>query len=255
MPPTPKTILITGSTSGIGKASAELFAKNGWNMILTGRRDERLNDIKTDIEAKYKIQVTTLCFDVRDREEISRLFSENRAIIQSVDVLLNNAGLALGKSSFEDGDESDWETMIDTNLKGMIYMTKEIVPFMILKKSGHIINISSTAARDVYPGGNVYSASKFAVDGLTRSLRIDLLPHNIRVGMIAPGMVDTEFSEVRFKGDKSKADAVYQGFEPLQAEDIADAIYYMASRPAHINIGDIVITCTAQATSSIVFKT
>lgn len=249
-----KTILITGATSGIGKASAELFAKNDWNLILTGRRLDRLTYIKKNLEDSYGIQVRIFCFDIRDREEIRKLFLENQTTFQTVDVLLNNAGLALGKSSFEDGDEIDWETMIDTNLKGMIYMTKEIVPFMKSKKSGHIINISSTAARDVYQGGNVYSASKFAVDGLTKSLRIDLLPHKIRVGMIAPGMVDTEFSEVRFKGDQSKANEVYKGFEPLHGNDIAEAIYYMASRPDHINIADMVITCAAQATSSIVFK-
>jgi 3-hydroxy acid dehydrogenase / malonic semialdehyde reductase len=184
-----KTILITGATSGIGMASAEIFARNEWNLILTGRRGDRLEKIKKNLEDNYETQVITFCFDIRNREEIRKIFSENKSLFQSVDVLLNNAGLALGKSSFEDGDETDWETMIDTNLKGMIYMTKEIIPFMKLKKSGHIINISSTAARDVYQGGNVYSASKFAVDGLTKSLRIDLLPHKIRVGMIAPGMV------------------------------------------------------------------
>ncbi len=249
-----RTILITGATSGIGKASAELFAKNHWNLILTGRREDRLLKIQVDLEKKYDVKVNILCFDVRDREQIRKLISENALLIKNIDVLLNNAGLALGKSSFEDGEETDWETMIDTNLKGLIYMTKEIVPFMKDRKSGHIINISSTAARDVYPGGNVYSATKYAVDGLTKSLRIDLLPYMIKVTSITPGMVDTEFSEVRFKGDKSIADQVYKGLTPLYAEDIADAIYYAASRPAHVNIGDIVITCTAQANSTIVLR-
>jgi NADP-dependent 3-hydroxy acid dehydrogenase YdfG len=249
-----KTILITGATSGIGRASAELFAKNGWNTILTGRRKERLEELKGALESSYNIRVLTLCFDVQNREEVKNTVALHASEIAKTDVLLNNAGLALGKSSFENGVESDWETMIDTNLKGLIYMTKELIPIMKSKKSGHIINISSTAARDVYPGGNVYSASKFAVDGLTRSLRIDLLPLQIKVTSITPGMVDTEFSEVRFHGDKSKADAVYNGFTPLHAEDIADAIFYAATRPAHVNIGDIVITCTAQATSNITFK-
>lgn len=249
-----KTILITGATSGIGKACAELFAKNRWNLILTGRREPRLDELKDKLIAQFDCQVRTLTFDVRDRDQIREIFSKEDSLFKNVDLLLNNAGLALGKSSFEMGDESDWETMIDTNLKGMIYMTKEIIPYMKARHTGHIINISSTAARDVYAGGNVYSASKFAVDGLTKSLRIDLLPYNIRVSMIAPGMVDTEFSEVRFKGDKVKADEVYKGFTPLSAEDIADAVYYVASRPAHVNVGDMVITCTAQATSSIVLK-
>lgn len=249
-----KTVLITGATSGIGRACADIFARHGHRLILTGRRQDRLIAIRDALISQYNVPVDILDFDVQDRAAVHKAMMSDSILSHPIDILVNNAGLALGKSSFEDGNESDWETMIDTNLKGMIYMTKEIVPLMIAQKSGHIINISSTAARDVYPGGNVYSASKYAVDGLTKSLRMDLLPHNIRVTSIAPGMVDTEFSLVRFKGDKNKADGVYQGFTPLYAEDVADAIYYAASRPPHVNIGDILITATAQATSNMTHR-
>jgi 3-hydroxy acid dehydrogenase / malonic semialdehyde reductase len=249
-----KTILITGATSGIGEASAILFAQNGWNLILTGRRQDRLNELSSKIKAEHDVKLLCLCFDVRNREYIRNIAMDFKREFASVDVLLNNAGLALGRSSFEDGDETDWETMIDTNVRGLIAMSKEIIPHMKSKKTGHIINISSTAARDMYPGGNVYSATKAAVDALTQSLRIDLLPYSIKVSSVTPGMVETEFSEVRFKGDKSKADAVYDNLEPLHAIDVADAIYYIASRPEHVHIGDILITCTSQATSNIIYR-
>lgn len=245
---------ISGATSGIGKATAELFAKEGWNLILTGRRKERLDELATQLSHENKIDIQTLCFDVSNRDELRRLISENFNQLQSIDLLINNAGLALGKSPFQDGLDSDWETMIDTNIKGLIYLTKEIMPFFIKKKSGHIINVSSTAARDMYIGGNVYSATKSAVDALTKSLRLDLLEHNIKVSSIAPGMVNTEFSEVRFHGNKEMSEKVYQGFEPLIAQDIADAIHFIATRPAHVHIGDMVITCTAQANSNVVYR-
>lgn len=245
---------ISGATSGIGKATAELFAKEGWNLIITGRRKDRLEELASKLSQENKINVRALCFNIANRQELRNQISNCLLELESIDVLINNAGLALGKSPFQDGLESDWETMIDTNVKGLIYITKELIPFFIKKKSGHIINVSSTAARDMYPGGNVYSATKSAVDALTKSLRLDLLEHNIKVSSIAPGMVNTEFSEVRFHGNKEMSEKVYQGFEPLLAPDIADAIYYIATRPAHVHIGDMVITCTAQANSNVVFK-
>lgn len=249
-----KTAFISGATSGIGHATSILFAQNGWNLVITGRRAARLDELATRLMNDYGIQVCSLCFDISDREALRNQLAQNKEVLSSIDVLINNAGLALGKSCFQDGLDSDWETMIDTNLKGLIYLTKEIVPYMIKRKSGHIINISSTAARDMYPGGNVYSATKSAVDALTKSLRLDLLEHGIKVSSVAPGMVHTEFSEVRFNGDKEKAQKVYEGFEPLMANDIADAIYYIASRPPHVHIGDVLITCTAQANSNMVFR-
>ncbi len=249
-----KLALISGGTSGIGRAAAELFAKHGWNLVITGRRENRLKEITNSLTTDYGIEVLPLCFDIADRTELRSQIDKHRDKLASVDLLVNNAGLALGKSSFQDGLDSDWETMIDTNVKGLIYLTKAILPFMIKRQSGHIINVSSTAARDMYIGGNVYSASKSAVDALTKSLRLDLLEHRIKVSSIAPGMVNTEFSEVRFHGDKIKADKVYEGFEPLNAADVADAILYIASRPAHVHIGDLLITCTAQANSNVVFK-
>lgn len=249
-----KKVLITGATSGIGEATAILFALNNWDLIITGRRKERLELISKDIQNKYNVNVTSLCFDIQDRKELQEKINSISNELTELDVLVNNAGLALGKSTFDEGVENDWETMINTNLKGLIYMTKEIVPYMKAHKKGHVINISSTAARDMYIGGNVYSATKSAVDAFTKSLRLDLLEHNIKVSSVAPGMVNTEFSEVRFHGDKIKAESVYKGFEPLQAEDVADAIYYIASRPQHVNIGDILITCTAQANSNVVLK-
>jgi 3-hydroxy acid dehydrogenase/malonic semialdehyde reductase len=249
-----KLAFISGATSGIGEATAEILAAQQWDLIISGRRLDRLNELASSLKTKYNIQVHTLCFDIQQREELKESLASCADLLTRLDLLVNNAGLALGKSPFHEGLESDWETMIDTNLKGMIYLTKEIVPYMIKNKSGHIINISSTAARDMYPGGNVYSASKSAVDALTKSLRLDLLEHNIKVSSVAPGMVYTEFSEVRFHGDKSKADLVYQGFTPLYAKDVADAIYYIASRPDHVHIGDLLITCTAQANSNVVYK-
>lgn len=249
-----KLALISGGTSGIGRAAAELFAKHGWNLVITGRREDRLKEITECLITDYGVDVLPLCFDIADRTELRSQIDKHRDKLASVDLLVNNAGLALGKSSFQDGLDSDWETMIDTNVKGLIYLTKAILPFMIKRQSGHIINVSSTAARDMYIGGNVYSASKSAVDALTKSLRLDLLEHRIKVSSIAPGMVNTEFSEVRFHGDKIKADKVYEGFEPLNAADVADAILYIASRPAHVHIGDLLITCTAQANSNVVFK-
>jgi NADP-dependent 3-hydroxy acid dehydrogenase YdfG len=249
-----KLAFVSGATSGIGKATAEILAANQWDLIIAGRRLDRLNDLQSNLVEKFNVQVRVLCFDIQRREEVKECLSSCTDLLPSLNLLVNNAGLALGKSPFYEGLESDWETMINTNIKGLIYLTKEILPYMMKNKAGHIINISSTAARDMYLGGNVYSASKSAVDALTKSLRLDLLEHNIKVSSISPGMVHTEFSEVRFHGDKAKAENVYSGFEPLYANDVADAIFYIASRPAHVHIGDILITCTAQANSNVVYK-
>jgi NADP-dependent 3-hydroxy acid dehydrogenase YdfG len=249
-----KLAFVSGATSGIGEATAEILAANQWDLIISGRRLDRLNKLTSSLKTKYNVDVRTVCFDIQQREKVKDSLASCADLLPKLDLLVNNAGLALGKSPFQEGLESDWETMIDTNLKGLIYLTKEVIPFMIENKSGHIVNISSTAARDMYPGGNVYSASKSAVDALTKSLRLDLLEHNIKVSSVAPGMVHTEFSEVRFHGDKAKAEKVYQGFEPLYAKDVADAIYYIVSRPSHVHIGDLLITCKAQANSNIVIK-
>lgn len=248
------TILITGATSGIGKASAELFASNGWNLILTGRREERLLQLKEDLTLKHGIKILTLAFDIRNHNSVKNIIENLSEEWKDIDVLLNNAGLALGKESFENYNMEEWETMIDTNIKGLIYITRSVLKYMIPQKKGHIINISSTAGKETYAGGNVYSATKFAVEALTKSLRLDLLDKNIRVSSVAPGMVNTEFSTVRFNGDREKADKVYEGFQPLMPEDVADVIYFVATRPSHVNIGDILITCTAQANSTTVYK-
>lgn len=250
-----KTVLITGATAGIGKATAEIFAANGWNTIITGRREENLQKLKQQLETEYKIKVLTLCFDVQNRNEVNKAIESLSGNWKTIDVLVNNAGLALGKEPLQEGNIEDWETMIDTNVKGLLYITQAVLPEMIKRKSGHIINLSSTAGKEVYAGGNVYCATKHAVEALTKSMRIDVLPYGIKVSSVSPGLVETEFSKVRFKGDNQKADSVYKGFTPLYAEDVADAIYYVASRPAHVNIGDILLTCTAQANSTTVFKT
>lgn len=250
-----KTVLITGATAGIGKATAEIFARNGWNTIITGRREKNLSDLKNLLETKYNVKVLTLCFDIRNKSEVCKAIESLSENWKTIDVLINNAGLALGKEPLQEGNISDWETMIDTNVKGLLYITQAVLPEMMKRKSGHIINLSSTAGKEVYAGGNVYCATKHAVEALTKSLRIDVLPFSIKVSSVSPGLVETEFSKVRFKGDNQKADNVYKGFTPLYAEDVAGAIYYVASRPAHVNIGDILMTCTAQANSTTVFKT
>ncbi|MFT4203368.1 MAG: SDR family NAD(P)-dependent oxidoreductase [Chitinophagaceae bacterium] len=248
-----KIILITGATSGFGKASAEKFAANGWNLIVTGRR-ERLNDLSKRLAKKYAVDILPLVFDVRDREAVSGILGKLPAKWAKIDVLLNNAGLALGTEPFADGDLDNWDTMVDTNVKGTLYVSKAIVPYLIKHKKGHIINITSTAAKNVYPGGNVYCASKQALDAITQAQRIDLLQYGIKVTSIAPGAAETEFSEVRFKGDKAKADAVYQGYQPLTANDVADTIYYCATLPKHVCINDLVMTCTAQANALFINK-
>ena len=245
-----KTALITGASSGIGKASAELYAKNQYNIIITGRREERLSQLKAELESTYSVEVLSLCFDVRSNDEVVKAFESLTGKWKNIDVLINNAGLAKGLSTIQDGSLKHWEQMIDTNVKGLLYVSRAIMPLMIELKHGHIVNVGSIAGKEVYPNGNVYCATKHAVDALTKALRIDLLPHKIKVSAVCPGAVDTEFSEVRFDGDKEKADKVYLGYEPLKAEDIADAIYFMTSRPAHVNINDLLIMPTAQASAT-----
>ena len=242
-----KIALITGATAGIGKATAELFAAQKINLILTGRRKERLDELSKNLKAKFGIEVLTLCFDVQKIDEVTNALNSIPEQWRKIDVLLNNAGLAMGLGPIQNGEISDWEQMIDTNVKGLLYVTRHICPWMIENKKGHIINISSIAGTQTYPNGNVYCATKHAVVGLSKSMRIDLLQHGIRVTSISPGMVETEFSLVRFHGDVEKAKKPYLGLQPLTAEDIADTVWYAASRKAHVNINDIEITATAQA--------
>lgn len=249
-----KIILITGATAGFGAATAELFAQNGWNLIITGRRKERLEKLKTDLTAKYPIQILPLNFDVRNLNEVQNAIGTLEDNWKNIDVLLNNAGLAAGRGPIQEGLYDDWEQMIDTNIKGLLYMTREIAPLLIARQKGHIINVASLAGWEAYGGGNVYCGTKHAVRAITRSTRIDLLQHNIKVSVISPGAADTEFSIVRFKGDEQKANAVYEGYQPLKAEDVANSIYFMATQPPHVNIEEIFILPTAQATATITHK-
>ncbi len=249
-----KIILVTGATSGFGKAIAEKFASQGWNCIITGRRKERLDELASSLIDNYAVKVLALHFDIQNREAVFAAIQNLPAAWQSVDVLVNNAGLAAGRDSFEDASLEDWETMIDTNVKGLLYVSKAVVPYFIAAGKGHIINLGSTAAKEVYTNGNVYCATKSAVDAISKAQRIDLLPHKIKVTAIHPGAAETEFSMVRFKGDTAKANAIYDGYEPLKAEDIADTAWYCASLPPHVCINDLVITCTAQANSYYTYK-
>ena len=241
--------LITGATSGIGEATALLLSKNNYNIIITGRRNERLISLKEKIQSESASDVFILNFDIRN-------LSENEAAIKSlpkewqgIDVLINNAGLAAGYSSIQEGVVDDWERMIDTNIKGLLYITRQIAQKMIEKGKGHIVNISSIAGKETYPFGNVYCASKHAVQSLTKGMRIDLLKHGIKVSSVSPGAVETEFSLVRFNGDDNKARQVYKGFTPLSAQDIADTILFIVTRPKHVNIDDVLIMPTDQAYS------
>ena len=246
--------MITGATSGFGKAIAEKFATNGWNCIITGRRKERLLEVAKELTSTFNVNVLPLVFDVQVKEDVFKEINGLPGEWKNIDVLVNNAGLALGRDSFDNANLEDWETMIDTNVKGLLYVSKAVLLFMIENKKGHIINIGSTAAKEVYPNGNVYCATKTAVDAISKAQRIDLLPHKIKVTAIHPGAVDTEFSLVRFKGDEAKAKAVYEGYEPLHAVDIAEVCYYCATLPQHVCINDLVITCTAQANSLFTYK-
>lgn len=241
---------ITGATAGIGRATATLFAKNGYNIIITGRRAERLEEFSSHLKSAYNIDVLSLNFDVRHLKEVENVIASIPQEWKKINVLVNNAGLAVGLNNIQEGVVDDWERMIDTNVKGLLYMTRNIAPIMIQNGYGHIVNIGSIAGKEVYANGNVYCATKHAVDALSKSMRIDLLPHNIKVTAINPGMVETEFSVVRFKGDDERAKSVYKGMQPLKAEDIAETIYWVASRPPHVNINDIVIMPTVQANAT-----
>lgn len=245
-----KIAFITGATAGIGKATAELFAKNGYDIIITGRRKERLDEFSKHLKSTYKIEVLTLNFDVRKLKEVETAVNSIPENWKKINVLLNNAGLAAGLNTIQEGLVDDWERMIDTNIKGLLYMTRNIAPIMVKNGYGHIINIGSIAGKEVYANGNVYCATKHAVDALSKGMRIDLLPHNIKVTAINPGMVETEFSVVRFNGDEDRAKNVYKGFQPLLPEDIAETVYWAASRPAHVNINDIIIMPAVQANST-----
>jgi hypothetical protein len=243
-----KIILVTGASSGFGKAIATKFAAGGWNVIITGRRKEKLDELAKALETTYGIKTLSLTFDVQDNKAVFDNLQNLPTEWQAIHILVNNAGLALGRDSFENANLEDWETMIDTNVKGLLYASKAVLP-MLIKEKGHIINIGSTAGKEVYKDGNVYCASKHAVDAISKAQRIDLLPYQIKVTAIHPGAADTEFSVVRFKGDAEKAKSVYTGYTPLMAEDIADTVWYVANTPAHVCINDLVITCTAQANS------
>ncbi|MEM1338898.1 MAG: SDR family NAD(P)-dependent oxidoreductase [Bacteroidota bacterium] len=247
-----KTILITGATSGIGKATAELFARKGFQLVLCGRREERLLELKAALSPKTA--VATLNFDVRDREAVNSAIGNLDPEFSRIAVLVNNAGNAHGLDPIQKGSVEDWDAMLDINVKGLLYVTKAVIPQMIQQKSGQIINIGSLAGKEVYPKGNVYCASKHAVDAINQGMRMDLNTHGIRVGAINPGLVETEFSDVRFKGDTERAKGVYEGYVPLKAIDIAEIIYFVVSRPYHVNIADLLVLPTAQASSSIVKK-
>lgn len=249
-----KTILITGATSGFGKAVAEKFAAANWNCIITGRRKERLDELATQLSSNQNIKVIPLVFDVSKREEVFTAIDNLKDDWRNVDVLVNNAGLAAGRDAFNEASVDDWDAMIDTNVKGLLYVSKAVIVLMQKNKKGHIINIGSTAAKEVYKDGNVYCASKFAVNAISQAQRIDLLPHKIKVTCVNPGAAETEFSLVRFKGDEEKAKAVYEGYKALSAQDIADTIYYCATLPEHVCINDLVITSLAQANSYYTYK-
>ena len=247
-----KTALITGASSGIGMATAKAFARANINLILCGRRKEALEKLKTELGSL--VRIVTLEFDVRDKEKIKESINSLPSEFKQIDILINNAGNAHGLDPFQEGSIEDWDAMIDINVKGLLYVSKNVIPQMIERKNGHIINIGSTAGKEVYPKGNVYCASKFAVDALNQGMRIDLNAFGIKVGAVNPGLTLTGFSEVRFKGDKEKADQVYKGFQPLLPEDIADIILFVVSRPYHVNIADLTVMPTAQASSTIVNK-
>ena len=244
-----RKILITGATSGFGRAMAHVFAQHGDDCIITGRRSDRLNELQRELEQKFNVAILPLCFDVQDKEAVNNAIGSLPEDWKNIDVLINNAGLAAGRDYFDEASMDDWETMIDTNLKGLLYVTKAVVGGMRLRGRGQIINIGSTAAKEVYEKGNVYCATKAAVDALSQSMRIDLLRHGIKVTAIHPGAAETEFSMVRFKGDEALAKSIYQGFKPLVGEDVAQVAYFCTTLPEHVCINDLVLTCTAQANS------
>ncbi len=250
-----KTVLITGATSGIGEACARKYAADGDRLILTGRRADRLNALKTELEKDFSTEILALIFDVQDKKAVDKNLGALPIEWQNIDLLINNAGLAAGKDSFENADINDWETMLNTNVHGLLYVSKQIIPLMITNKKGHVVNIGSIAGKEVYENGNVYCASKFAVDAISKSMRIDLLKHSIKVTCIHPGAVETEFSLVRFKGDENKAAATYNGMVPLSGNDIAESIFYCTQLPDHVCINELVITPTQQANAYYTHRT
>ncbi len=251
---TNKTILITGATAGFGKAIAYKFAEHGWNLIITGRREDRLKKIEDDIIAQFGVKILSLSFDVRKRNDVEESINSIPRDWKKIDVLVNNAGLASGLSLIQDGNIDDWEVMIDTNIKGLLYVSRAVMPMMIENKQGHIINLGSIAGKEAYMKGNIYCATKFAVDALSKSMRIDMLQHGIKVTQVCPGAAETEFSLTRFHGDAERAKKSYEGYTPLYAEDIADIVYFAATRPPHVVLNDIVVTPLAQANTSYIFK-
>lgn len=249
-----KIVLISGATAGIGEALARKFAENNYNLILTGRRSERLEKIKTDLSDEFGVDVLTLNFDIRQLNEVQSAVQSIPESWQKIDVLINNAGLAAGATPIQDGVYDDWDRMIDTNIKGLLYLSRNIIPFLKARKKGHIINIGSIAGKQVYPNGNVYCGTKAAVQSITEGMRIDLVKYGIKVTQIAPGAVETEFSIVRFGGDTEAAKNVYSGYKPLTAKDIANVTYYTTTLPEHVNINDLLVTPTAQANAYIYNK-
>ncbi len=247
-----RTVLITGATSGIGEATARLLAGDGMNLIICGRRKDRLEKIRKELEIKTKVY--SLCFDVRDRTAVFEAIGSLPEPWQKIDILINNAGNAHGYDFIHEGDPDDWDAMIDINVKGLLYVSKAVLPEMVRRKEGHIVNIGSIAGKEVYPRGNVYCASKYAVDAISDGMRIDLNNYGIRVSEINPGLVDTEFSKVRFKGDEEKASGVYKGLKPLNGEDVADVIRFIITRPAHVNVSDVILFPAAQASSTVVYR-
>lgn len=249
-----KTIFITGATSGIGRACAMRFAHDNNTLIITGRREERLKVLSDQLKETFNGRIVPLVFDIRNQDEVIAAVDSLPPDIKAPDVLINNAGLALGLETIDKGNTQQWDTMIDTNVKGLLYITKALVAGMIERKTGHIVNIGSIAGRETYLNGNVYCASKAAVDSLSKAMRIDLLPHGIKVTQIAPGAVETEFSNVRFSGDNERAKSVYRGFEPLHPEDVADVVHYAANLPPHVNINDLLLMPSAQASAGLIHR-
>ncbi len=244
-----KIVLITGATAGFGEACAYKFAENGYNLILNGRRNERLELLKEKLQKLFNVNIHLLPFDVRNKEQVFTSLEQIPQEWRSIDVLVNNAGLALGRDLIQEGDIEDWDTMIDTNVKGLLYVTRAVVPWMIENKKGHIINLGSIAGKEVYERGNVYCASKFAVDALTKSMRIDLLEHQIKVSSINPGAAETEFSLVRFKGNEEASKKIYEGYTPLTAKDVAEVVFYVTTLPQHVCVNELSITSTQQASA------
>ena len=249
-----KIVLITGATAGFGKAMAQKFAEGGWNCIITGRRADKLHSLADELRDKYQVRILSLVFDVSNKQEVEQNLENLPNEWHNVELLINNAGLALGRDPIDKGNTEDWDIMIDTNVKGLLYVSRAITPYMVARNHGQIINIGSIAGKEVYENGNVYCATKFAVDAISKSMRIDLLPHKIKVTNINPGAAETEFSIVRYKGDEGKAESAYKGYIPLYAKDIADIAWYCANLPSHVCINDLEVTCTAQANVVNLFK-